>query len=340
LPIHPIGVPHCPPPRLEGTIPLPDGRRLGYAEYGVPAGPLVLWFHGSPGARRQIPLVGRRAATSLGLRLVCVERPGIGASSDHAYARVLDWADDVAVVADVLGHERFMVIGLSGGGPYALAVAHAMPERVVSLALLGPVVPAFDEDGMVVHEVAGPVALTRRWGGFLRAVRHPLGFALSRFVRALSPAGLPALSAFAHLLPEGDKRVLHDPESQMMFLEDLVLGSTHQCRAILHDLALFGRPWGFALSDVPVPVHWWHGDADPFVPLAEARAAAAALPDVEFVIRPGESHLGEFAAADTVLDELARDWQQATGSPGSLSADGGRQPGAGHPRSGRATTVS
>ena len=115
--IHSIGVPPCPPPRLEGTVPLPDGRRLGYAEYGDPNGPLVLWFHGTPGGRRQIPLVGRRAASELGLRLVCVERPGVGDSTDHAYARILDWAADAAEVADHLGHERFMIVGLSGGGP-------------------------------------------------------------------------------------------------------------------------------------------------------------------------------------------------------------------------------
>jgi pimeloyl-ACP methyl ester carboxylesterase len=102
-----------------------------------------------------------------------------------------------------------------------------------------------------------------------------------------------------------------------MFLEDLILGTRHQCRALLHDLALFGRPWGFALEDVRVPVHWWHGDVDPFVPLADAQAAAALLPDVDFVIRPGESHLGEFGTADKVLAELASDWHDAAGLPPS-----------------------
>src|SRR5437660_11899641 len=81
----PLGVAPSPSPRLEDTIRLSDGRRLGYAEFGDPAGPLVLWFHGSPGARRQVPVAGRDAAEHLGLRLVCVERPGVGNSTDHAY---------------------------------------------------------------------------------------------------------------------------------------------------------------------------------------------------------------------------------------------------------------
>jgi pimeloyl-ACP methyl ester carboxylesterase len=303
--MRPIGVAHCPPPRLEGTVPLSSGRRLGYAEYGDPTGPLALWFHGTPGGRRQIPLVGRRAAAELGLRLVCVERPGVGASTDHAYAQIRDWAADVAEVADHLGHERFVIVGLSGGGPYALACAHDLPDRVAAVAVLGSVAPAMVEE----VAVAGPVALTRRWGGLLRTVRHPLGFFLSNFVRVVAPLGLPALNAFAHVVPEGDRRVLHDPEIQSMFLEDLILGTTRQCRAFLHDLALFGRPWGFDLADVRVPVRWWHGDVDPFVPLAEASRAAALLPTVEFVVRPDESHLGEFAAADKVLAALAEDWR-------------------------------
>lgn len=308
--IHPIGVAPCPPPRLEGTITLPDGRRLGYAEYGDPGGPLVLWFHGTPGARRQIPLVGRRAADELGLRLVCVERPGVGDSSDHAYAQIRDWADDVAVVADHLGHDRFTIVGLSGGGPYALACAHQLPDRVAALALLGSVVPAVSEEGEAVA-IGGPVALARRWGGLLRTVRHPLGFGLSNLVRVVAPLGLPALHAFARIVPEGDRRVLHQPEIQSMFLEDLVFGATRQCRALLHDIALFGRPWGFALAEVTVPVHWWHGDVDPFVPLADARRAAALLPRVDFVVRPGESHLGEFGEADKVLAVLAGAWRDA-----------------------------
>ena len=168
--------------------------------------------------------------------------------------------------------------------------------------------------------VEGPVALTRRWGGLLRTVRHPLGFCLSNLARLVEPVGLPALFAFAHVVPDGDRRVLHDPEVQSMFLDDLFVGTTRQCRAVLHDLALFGRPWGFELADVRVPVHWWHGDVDPFVPLAEARRAAALLPDVEFVVRPDESHLGEFAAADKVLAVLAQDWDAHV--PGDRHAPG------------------
>jgi pimeloyl-ACP methyl ester carboxylesterase len=125
-------------------------RVLGFAEYGDPEGRLVLWHHGTPGARRQIPLAGRRAAERLGVRLVCVERPGVGDSTDHRYRSFRDWADDVAVVVEDLGHDEFAVVGLSGGGPYALACAHELPDRVTSVGLLGTVCPMAGPDAAPV----------------------------------------------------------------------------------------------------------------------------------------------------------------------------------------------
>jgi len=295
-------------PRLEGTVPLPGGRRLGYAEYGVPNGPLVLWFHGMPGARHQVPPVGRRAADELGLRVVCVERPGIGDSTDYAYREVRDWAADVAVVADHFGGERFLVIGLSGGGPYALAAAHELPERVVAVGILGGLVPTAGDDATA----AGIVALSHRFNGVLSALRRPLGRVLWAFVRIVEPAGHLFYSAFARVMPEGDTKVLSDPEMEAMFVGDITSGSRRQFQAFVNDLVLLGRPWGFRLRDVRVPVRWWHGDADPFVSLDQAQATTAMLPNCELHVRPDESHLGDFAAADEMLTALAALWQERT----------------------------
>ena len=67
---HPFRVPRVEKPRAEGRFYLPTGRRLGFAEFGDPSGEPVLWFHGTPGGRRQFPLLGRRAAEKLGLRVI------------------------------------------------------------------------------------------------------------------------------------------------------------------------------------------------------------------------------------------------------------------------------
>jgi len=263
-----------------------------------------MWFHGSPGARRQVPPVGRKAAEELGLRVVSLERPGVGDSTDHTYERLGDWATDVAFVADQLGHDRFMIVGLSGGGPYALACAHELPDRVAAVGLLGALVPTAGDDAIA----EGIVALSRRFNGALSMMRRPLGTGLWAMMRAANPLSHLMVQGFARMMPEGDRRVLGDPALEAMFVDDLTVGSRRQFRAFVNDAILIGRPWGFRLADVKVPVRWWHGDADPFVPLAQAQQAASMLADAELVVRHGESHLGDFAAADEVLGALAEIW--------------------------------
>jgi pimeloyl-ACP methyl ester carboxylesterase len=291
------GVPRIDPPRVEGVIPLGDGHRAGFAEYGDPTGPLVLWFHGTPGARRQIPPVGREEADRLGIRLVCVERPAVGDTTDLRLGSFADWAGVTATVADHLGYERFSVVGLSGGGPYALAAAAGLPERVESVGILGGVCPVAGPDACP----GGVVGLAARFQTLLEPLRKPFGVFVWLLLQPIAPLAHPSYRAFAKYMPEGDREVFRDPGIEAMFIDDLLHASRRQFGALAHDVALFGRPWGFELADVRAPVRWWHGDADNFVPLAHAEATAAKLPDCELYVRPGESHLGGFAAADLVL---------------------------------------
>lgn len=294
------GVRRIAPPRREEVVPLADGRTLGIAEFGVADGPLVLWFHGTPGARRQIPPVGRTAALDLGLRLVTIERPGVGASTPHEYRRIADFATDVGEVADHLGHDRFAAIGLSGGGPYALAAGAVLPDRVAAVGVLGGVAPSTGDD----QAATGVVRLARRFRHPLQLGRRPLGTAV-RGAIALVPAVHLLYHGYVATTPPGDQRVMRDPEFEAMMVDDLVTALRQGFGAIAHDAALFGRHWGFHLGDITAPVRWWHGDADNIVPLDDAVAAAERLADVELHVRPGESHLGGFAAADEVLAAMA-----------------------------------
>lgn len=299
-PIPTPGVDRIAPPRHETTVPVDGRRQLGIAEFGSADGPLVLWFHGTPGARRQIPPVGRRAADELGIRLVTIERPGVGASTPHQYRRIADFAGDVAVVADHLGHERFAVVGLSGGGPYALATGAELRDRVVAVGVLGGVAPSTGEE----RSATGVVQLARTFRRGLELGRQPLGTALRGAV-ALVPAVHVLYHAYVRTTPPGDQAVMRDPEFEAMMVDDLVTALRRGFGAVAHDAALFGRHWGFHLRDIEAPVRWWHGDADNIVPLDDAVAAAERLADVELHVRPGESHLGGFAAADEVLAAMA-----------------------------------
>jgi len=292
------------PPRVEGTIEVEAGRRLGFAEFGPARGRAVFWMHGTPGARRQIPQAARLAAEELDVRLIGIDRPGVGASTSHRYASLIDFPADLATVADRLGVERFAMIGLSGGGPYTLACAHAMPDRVTAVAVLGGVAPTRGEDA----PEGGLVGFAARFGPAISLFHVPLSLALSGLILTMRPIASPGFDLYARFSPEGDREVFGRPEIKAMFLDDLLGGSRRGIRAPIYDIMLFTRPWGFSVRDVKVPVRWWHGDSDNIVPLAHGQHVVPLIPDAELYVRPGESHLGGLGAAEEVLDTLLALW--------------------------------
>jgi pimeloyl-ACP methyl ester carboxylesterase len=264
----------------------------------------VFWFHGTPGARRQIPPAARLAAQRLGVRMIGVDRPGVGESSPHLYPSFSAWAHDLAVAADHLGVERFGLIGYSGGGPYALACAHALPERVVAAAVLGGVAPARGPDAAP----GGLVGLGVHFEPVLRTFHEPLGVLLTALVWALRPLASPVFNLAARFFPPSDRAVFARPEMKAFFLDDLLHGSRWGLRAPVYDLLLFVRPWGFRLRDVRVPIRLWHGEADHLVPLAHARHLVRRLPDAQLHVRRGESHLGSLGAAEEILGAILSCW--------------------------------
>jgi pimeloyl-ACP methyl ester carboxylesterase len=292
-------------------VQLHDGRRVGYAEYGPPGGRPVLWFHGTPGARRQIPPVARLAANELDVRLIAVERPGVGASTPFLHRAIGDYANDVADFTNRLGIDRFGIVALSGGGPYALACARHLADRVVAVALLRGVAPTCGPDAAP----GGVVSLTARFQPMLRALREPFGRSLWLFTRVAKPFASPAFDLYVRLSPEGDQRVFKRPEMKAMFIDDLLLGSTRRFHAFVYDLVLFGRPWGFSARDIDVPVRFWHGDADHIVPLAHGEHVASLVRGATLRVRPGESHLGSLDAAEEVLETVLGFWRRDEGVP-------------------------
>ena len=287
-------------PRLEGTVAVRGGRRLGFAEFGNAHGSAIVWMHGTPGARRQIPLEAREYADREGLRIIGVDRPGIGSSTPHVYENVLDWTHDLVLLADVLGIDEMRMIGLSGGGPYALAAGAALPDRVTGVAVIGGVAPSVGPDAIP----GGAVGLAAHLAPLVSVGRVPIGAALTLGIRVVKPLAGRALDLYAVLQPEGDKRLLGRPEFKAMFVDDLLNGSRRQITAPLSDLLLFSRDWGFRVADVKVPVAWYHGDADHIIPFGHGAHMVDLLPDATLRTMEGESHLGGLGLAEDILETL------------------------------------
>lgn len=292
------------PPRYEGRVRVREGRVLGVAEFGpARAEHSVVWFHGTPGARRQVPEPARALADELGIRILGIDRPGVGLSTPHRYHHLIEFTADLEIALDRLGVERYATVGLSGGAPYALSAAYAMGDRVPAVGILGGVVPSGGEEGTG----GGLVSLATRLKPLLPLMAEPAGGLLTTFMRVARPVGSPALELYARLAPPADREVLRTPEHREMFLDDLLNSGRHGMRAALYDAILFTRWWGFSVREVQARVVWWQGDADNIVPLAHAEHIIPLLPNGELRVQPGGGHLGGFALAPEVLDTVL-DW--------------------------------
>jgi pimeloyl-ACP methyl ester carboxylesterase len=267
-------------------IQLRDGRWLGYAEYGDPAGAPVFSLHGNPGSRlTHYP--DDTVARAMGARIIAVDRPGYGLSTFERGRRLVDFPGDVAALADALGVERFAVMGGSGGGPYAMACAWRLPERVTRLALVSSVAP-LDVPGAT----AGMSRQNRRSFWAARHLPWPLLaliYNLQGQVIVRDPALL--IEQLSRVLPESDLAALARPEVHAMTAVSIREAFRQGGRGMAWDSVLLARPWGFALGEIAVPAALWHGERDVLAPIAMGRYLARAIPGCRATFLPNEAHL-------------------------------------------------
>ncbi len=279
---------------------LSDGRLLAYDTYGDPAGRHVLYCHGFPTSHHEARLL-EDAARRHGFSVVAPDRPGYGGSSPRAMANVADWVDDAAALLDELAWSRVVVIGVSGGGPYALACAARLPDRVAAVVLVGALGPVSE---VSLRGAMNPVArlgfwLTAKAPALLTGVFGVVRRLLARWPRLLE-WGL-GLSA-----PPADRRVLARADVHGVLLDGAADGLADGGGAAVAELARYARPWGFELAAVARPVLLWHGTADGVVPVGHARRLAAGLPEVVPHLLAGEGHFSvPVAYTDDILEALA-----------------------------------
>jgi pimeloyl-ACP methyl ester carboxylesterase len=269
------------------TVPPEDGRVLEAISEGDPAGTLIVFHHGSPGAA--VPFAAfDRAAAERGVRLVTYSRPGFGSSTRQEGRTIADGAADAAVIADRLGAQRFGTVGWSGGGPHALACAALLPERVFAAATIAGVAP-YDADDL--DWTAGM--------GEDNRIEYPLA-ASDRDAHLAWMR--PAAEAMATITPEAIvtelRSLISDVDEPALTgeLGDMLASSFRSAfRNGLwgwrdDDLA-FVAPWGFEVAAMTVPVSIWQGRHDLMVPLAHGEWLVAHIPSAIPCLRPEHGHL-------------------------------------------------
>jgi len=267
----------------DGTIQLSDGRRLGYAEFGDRAGTPVIYFHGWPGARVEARL-GDDAARDRGVRLIAIDRPGMGLSAFQPARAFVDWPDDVVEVAANLGLDRFAVLGISGGGPYAAACAWKLADRLTSAGIVSSLAP-FDVPGAIAS-MGRRNRLTFQLVGHLGVLRRIL---MARVARSVSRR--PERILESGVTAAVDKQYLDRPDVRKTLAESLCEAFRAGSRGPAWEMGLYTRPWAFRLDEIRAPVHLWHGEEDVNAPISMGRYLATTIPGCRATFYPGEAHL-------------------------------------------------
>jgi pimeloyl-ACP methyl ester carboxylesterase len=274
-------------------IVLPDGRRLGYAEYGDPQGRPLLYFPGTPHSRLSAPN-DESWLVQGGIRFITLERPGFGISEFQPGRRLLDWPVDVGHFLDRLGIARCYVAGTSGGAPYVAACGHAMPDRLRRAAIVaggGPLDAPQATSGMAwsrrsaVWLLRCAPSACERLGGALPFHRHP-GLIYRYMRRALAT----------------DAEVLASRWPVLM--ADVSEALRPGMRGFVRELRIFAGDWGFRLEDISVPVDVWHGEADRATPIAMGRHMARCIPGARPHWIPGAGHLLWYSHQEEIIRGL------------------------------------
>ncbi len=260
------------------TFKLADGRSLGFTQYGPTNGDPVFYFHGLFGSLIEAE-ASLKSAQRTNTRLIAVDRPGFGLSSFVPARRLYDWPDDIVALADSLGIQKFSLLGVTTGGPYALACAHKTPQRIRRIGISGSPAPLKD------------TGLLHRMHWFSRSCfnQAQVGGALGRlFFGSL-------LGLLAFLAPQNVERLLSHAINLSSRGGQKSGGSrlksfSQSFAGPYYDLSLVTRPWGFNLEEISLPVRIWHGQEDCTIPMAMSRYLLEHIPYSQACFVRGEGH--------------------------------------------------
>jgi len=270
--------------RADQTVAV-GGHTIGYAEYGADGGPVVMALHGTPACGLGYAILAP-AAELAGVRVIAPDRPGVRHSERRPDATVADHARDLGRLADVLGLDRFGVIGWSGGGPYALAAAALLPDRLTGTLVVAsmppPTMPGWRKT--LSNGDRAALALARR-------TPRLAGRLLAAVARRAGKDPAKAAAQLAKELCPNDRIVAAGgppEELEMRFFTDALLDGP---AGAVDDYRTLGRPWGFSLGTINVPVTLWQGDEDTLVDRTVGQHLAGQIPTARLRTFPGEGHL-------------------------------------------------
>lgn len=286
-------------------IRLKDGRVFGLATYGDPAGAPVLALHGAPASRLMYE-VADDSARAAGLFLICPDRPGYGLSPLDEQPTLIKRVEQLEAIADHLGLERFAIVAVSGGAPYAVALASRLGKRVTAMALVSPMGPIADMYRARGASGNRDLPRSQHWF-FTRLPKSGKALSAAAMIAARGFRFSPRLSvrAFSRLLPVADSEILRRPHVQASLIRMTEGGLKQGVAGGLADLQIFSQPWDVDFSAVRARTVLWQGTDDSIVPVKAALWLGRQLPDCSIEIVEGFGHYWIYDNIGAVLGRLA-----------------------------------
>lgn len=306
------------------TCTLPDGRKLGYAEYGTRDGKPIFFLHGSPGSRIEAASLDG-PAKDLNVRIISVDRPGIGWSSPHPGRTLEDFAKDIETLAASLGLEKFVLVGVSGGGPYSLACARFISQDKLKAAacVVGMGAPDMSKKGMrwfnwLGFQLGYPYlpakmffwAVTQTYEGRLDLTENERYALIRERIQSEFPS-----------MPIKDRPFWEDEDNIRLFLRSMQEVRTKSSipdvqmqdfvNGFLTDGRVLSLDWKFKIEDIPqgMPVRIWYGEQDVNCPPGYGRETMRRLGDrKECLLRiEDETHISMWTTSQRdILKDLLR----------------------------------
>ena len=293
----------------EKIIQLEKGGHIALDEYGDPHGLPVFFCHGWPSSRAMAALTDD-AACELGLRIISPDRPGIRQSTHQPGRRLLDWPPLLRELAANLEIEKFRILAISGGAPYAYAAAWSMPDQVEAIAVVSgapPIDKLTDENGLLtLHRWM--LAMYRSRPELLRKLFHVARpFASFRIPFRLRPVMIK-------IFQPCDAAVMRDAKAFEACFESQRQAWRISAEGVMVDAEIYVRDWGFPLEEITVPVRLWHGKFDRTFAFRLAEAVAARLPNCEKHI---VENAGHFSLPIRQIHQILADLKQAGTTAGT-----------------------
>ncbi|WP_242673671.1 alpha/beta fold hydrolase [Bacillus thuringiensis] len=281
--------------KMDTTITLPDDRRLAYCTYGKVEGYPVFIFHGTPGSRIW-GLEEDEVVQQSNLYLIATDRPGFGGSTSQKNRTLLDFAEDIYILAKQLGYQKYAVLGVSGGGAYAAACAARYPNEVSSLHLISSATPFIN--GKAPKEMS-----TQNKLAFFMACKLP--FVLRMSYQAQKKTLVTNRTKFydqlkksSKYLNEWDRQYLQTQEQFEGFAKHLEAALKQNVEECINEPKLLTKPWEFNLANIQAPTFIWHGAEDKMSPASSIHDVAKQIPNAQLHIVPQAGH---FLTEDTSI---------------------------------------